>query len=420
MPNLNYFRGSPGGTGVPAGWGQATNTGMAAGISKGMDALAKGLEKFFQNKREQAEEDAYAELLEKLNELPGKTKEVGRKTSDEVMSAAMEGTQNLPEYLTKAAAEGHIEPIPGSFKGWTGDNSGFYTPHGPMPVDSSSVGTKQEMVPNPDIEGMLYDAESGEYYPHSVLPSGEFETITYPDGITEYVAGTQPAPQMIPGPTVPDFSSSVPLERPMPAYRATEAGMAGQQVPLSFAEQDQARNQLIAEYTRRIGTDRAEKLMGEQFKIHRDETGKPVFGSLGKSLQPYPGATTKPLFSEKDFVDMEINGQQAKLNIRNGHITTADGGSLDQVFKNQKDRITAENTKLKELKKLNPELEFVYLSDEGQYLTQPPSWFGNSYQSRTPIPIDEAIGLTTVEKSSSKKPVPLSEQRATDLVESWK
>lgn len=205
---------------------------------------------------------------------------------------------------------------------------------------------------------------------------------------------------------VPDIPPGIPLDRPMPDYRAPEALMAehARQVPLSFAEQDQQRNQLIAEYTRRIGTDRAEKLMGEQFKIHRDETGKPVFGSLGKSLQPYPGATTKPLFSEKDFVDMEINGQPTKLNIRNGHITSVDGGTLDQVFKNEKDRITAENTKLKELKKLNPELEFVYLSDEGQYLTQPPSWFGNSFQSRTPIPIDEAIGLTAVEKSSSKKP----------------
>ena len=226
MPNLSYFRGSPGGTGVPAGFGQATNTGMAAGISKGMDALARGLEKYFENKREQAEEDAYAELLEKLGELPGKTKEVGRKTSDEVMSAAMEGTENLPEYLTKAAAEGHIEPIPGNYKGWTGDNSGFYTPHGPMPVDSSSVGTKQEMVPNPDIEGMLYDAESGEYYPHSVLPSGEFETKTYPDGITEYVSEAFPAPQMIPGPMVPDIPPGVPLDRPMPDFQAPEALMA--------------------------------------------------------------------------------------------------------------------------------------------------------------------------------------------------
>ena len=418
MPNLSYFRGSPGGTGVPAGFGQATNTGMAAGLSKGMDALAKGLEKFFENKREQAEEDAYAELLEKLNELPGKTKEVGRKTSQQVSDE----TPGLPDFLDTA-----MEQVPSSA--------------GPMNVDPSSTDImlpmKQEMIPNPDIEGMLYDPESGEYYPHltdtMMHGKGTGQFLQTPDGhyipassaATEFPgqwtpeqweAGMQPVPQMIPGPMVPDFPPGVPLPRPGAEYRATEAGMAGQQVPLSFAEQDQARNQLIAEYTRRIGTDRAEKLMGEQFKIHRDETGKPVFGSLGKSLQPYPGATTKPLFSEKDFVDMEINGQRAKLNIRNGHITTADGGTLDQVFKNEKDRITAENTKLKELKKLNPELEFVYLSDEGQYLTQPPSWFGNSSQSRTPIPIDEAIGLTTVEKSSSKKPATLSRGAAADLL----
>ena len=90
MAQLNYFRGQTSG-GVPAGLGQATNTGMAVGISKGMDALARGLEKFFQNKREQAEEDAYAELLKKLNEVPD-TKEVGRKSAEEVAS----GTPGLP------------------------------------------------------------------------------------------------------------------------------------------------------------------------------------------------------------------------------------------------------------------------------------------------------------------------------------
>ena len=118
MSNLNYFRGSPGGTGVPAGWGQSTNTGAVAGISKGMDALAKGLEKFFQNKKDQAEEDAYAELLEKLNELPGKTKEVGRKTSQQVSDE----TPGLPDYLDMV-----MEQVPGS----------EFT--GPMPVDPSSI-----------------------------------------------------------------------------------------------------------------------------------------------------------------------------------------------------------------------------------------------------------------------------------------
>ena len=404
MPNLSYFRGSPGGTGVPAGWGQATNTGMAAGLSKGMDALAKGLEKFFENKREQAEEDAYAELLEKLNELPGKTKEVGRKTSDEVMSAAMEGTQNLPEYLTKAAAEGHIEPIPGSFKGWTGDNSGFYTPHGPMPVDSSSVGTKQEMVPNPDIEGMLYDAESGEYYPHSVLPSGEFETITYPDGITEYVAGTQPAPQMIPGPMVPDFSSSVPLERPMPEYRATEAGMAGQQVPLSFAEQDQARNQLIAEYTRRIGTDRAEKLMGEQFKTHRDAAGNPIAYSLGKTFQLAP--KTDPAFTSKDFISIMIGDIEGKFNVRTGRITLpSQENVISAAVSGDIREADARRASLKAMKGIDPPIRFVTFNEDSR------NWVGAEEGDSGAVRIDEAIARETTEE-----PATLSREAAADLL----
>jgi hypothetical protein len=409
MPNLNYFRGSPGGTGVPAGWGQATNTGAAAGVSKGMDALAQGLSKFFQNKKEQAEEDAYAELLEKLNEVPGNTKEVGRKTSEQVEGQ----TPGLPDFLDTAMGQ-----VPGS----------EFT--GPMPVDppgdyeSYPQLISQEQIPNPDIEGMLYDPESGEYYPHltdtMLHGKGTGQFLQSPDGnyipassaATEFPgewtpdqweAGMQPVPQTIPGPVMqtPVLPPEQAMQRPMPDFQATEAAMAGQQVPLSFGEQDQARQQLIAEYTRRIGTDRAEKLMGEQFKIHRDETGNPVFASLGKSLQPYPGSTTKPLFSEKDFVDMEINGQPTKLNIRNGQVTTVNGGRLDQVFKNKKDKITAENTKLKELKKLNPELEYVYLNDDGEYLTQPTAWTGSGSKA---VPIDEAIGLTTVEKSSSKNP----------------
>ncbi len=404
MPNLSYFRGSPGGTGVPAGFGQATNTGMAAGISKGMDALAKGLEKFFQNKKEQAEEDAYAELLEKLNELPGKTKEVGRKTSDEVMSAAMEGTENLPEYLTKAAAEGHIEPIPGNFKGWTGDNSGFYTPHGPMPVDSSSVGTKQEMVPNPDIEGMLYDAESGEYYPHSVLPSGEFETKTYPDGITEYVSEAFPAPQMIPGPMVPDFSSSVPLERPMPAYRATEAGMAGQQVPLSFAEQDQARNQLIAEYTRRIGTDRAEKLMGEQFKTHRDAAGKPLAYSLGKTFQLAP--KTDPAFTSKDFIPITVGEVEGVFNVRKGTITLpTQPDAINAAVSGDLKEADARRASLKAMKGIDPPIKFVIFNEDSR------NWAGAEEGDSGAVRIDEAIARETTEE-----PAPLSRGAAEDLL----
>jgi len=293
---------------------------MAAGISKGMDALAKGLEKFFQNKREQAEEDAYAELLEKLNELPGKTKEVGRKTSQQVSDE----TPGLPDFLDTA-----MEQVPSSA--------------GPMNVDPSSTDImlpmKQEMIPNPDIEGMLYDPESGEYYPHltdtMMHGKGTGQFLQTPDGhyipassaATEFPgqwtpeqweAGMQPVPQMIPGPMVPDFPPGVPLPRPGAEYRATEAGMAGQQVPLSFAEQDQARNQLIAEYTRRIGTDRAEKLMGEQFKTHRDEAGDPIAYSYGKSFQLAP--KTDPSFTEKDFTEFEVGGVKGVMNRRTGAI----------------------------------------------------------------------------------------------------
>jgi len=213
MSNLSYFRGSPGGTGVPAGFGQATNTGMAAGLSKGMDALAKGLEKFFQNKKEQAEEDAYAELLEKLNEVPGKTKEVGRKTAEQVEGQ----TPGLPDFLDTAMGQ-----VPGS----------EFT--GPMPVDPSSIVPpedyesypqliSQEQIPNPDIEGMLYDPESGEYYPHltdtMLHGKGTGQFLQSPDGnyipassaATEFPgawtpdqwkAGMQPVPQTIPGPVM--------------------------------------------------------------------------------------------------------------------------------------------------------------------------------------------------------------------------
>jgi len=390
MPNLSYFRGSPGGTGVPAGFGQATNTGMAAGISKGMDALAKGLEKFFENKREQAEEDAYAELLEKLGELPGKTKEVGRKTSQQVSGE----TPGLPDFLDTA-----MEQVPGS----------EFT--GPMNVDPASIDPaqtmmpmKQEMVPNPNIEGMLYDAESGEYYPHSVLPSGEFETKTYPDGITEYVSEAFPAPQMIPGSMVPDFSSSVPLERPMPAYRATEAAMAGQQVPLSFAEQDQARNQLIAEYTRRIGTDRAEKLMGEQFKTHRDAAGKPLAYSLGKTFQLAP--KTDPAFTSKDFIPITVGEVEGVFNVRKGTITLpTQPDAINAAVSGDLKEADARRASLKAMKGIDPPIKFVIFNEDSR------NWAGAEEGDSGAVRIDEAIARETTEE-----PAPLSRGAAEDLL----
>ena len=392
MPNLSYFRGSPGGTGVPAGFGQATNTGMAAGISKGMDALARGLEKYFENKREQAEEDAYAELLEKLGELPGKTKEVGRKTSQQVSGE----TPGLPDFLDTA-----MEQVPGS----------EFT--GPMNVDPASIDPaqtmmpmKQEMVPNPNIEGILYDAESGEYYPHSVLPSGEFETKTYPDGITEYVSEAFPAPQMIPGPMVPDIPPGVPLDRPMPDFQAPEALMAehARQVPLSFAEQDQARNQLIAEYTRRIGTDRAEKLMGEQFKTHRDAAGKPLAYSLGKTFQLAP--KTDPAFTSKDFIPITVGEVEGVFNVRKGTITLpTQPDAINAAVSGDLKEADARRASLKAMKGIDPPIKFVIFNEDSR------NWAGAEEGDSGAVRIDEAIARETTEE-----PAPLSRGAAEDLL----
>ena len=412
MPNLSYFRGSPGGTGVPAGFGQATNTGMAAGISKGMDALAKGLEKFFQNKREQAEEDAYAELLEKLNELPGKTKEVGRKTSQQVSDE----TPGLPDFLDTA-----MEQVPSSA--------------GPMNVDPSSTDImlpmKQEMIPNPDIEGMLYDPESGEYYPHltdtMMHGKGTGQFLQTPDGhyipassaATEFPgqwtpeqweAGMQPVPQMIPGPMVPDFPPGVPLPRPGAEYRATEAGMAGQQVPLSFAEQDQARNQLIAEYTRRIGTDRAEKLMGEQFKTHRDAAGNPIAYSLGKSLQMAP--KTDPAYTTDDFIEIEVGGVKGALNRRDGTIKLpTQEGALEEGIAALKKIKEMNRNSLVALKEAGT--TEVYFDPEDKVFKDaalvPSKWYGA--KAHPTIEIDKAIAAQTTEEKKG-----MSRGAAADLL----
>jgi len=330
MAQLNYFRGQTSG-GVPAGLGQATNTGMAVGISKGMDALAKGLEKFFQNKREKAEEDAYAELLKKLNEMPD-TKEVGRKSAEEVAS----GTPGLPDFLDTAMEQesefvGPMEATPESIAALQKAQAN--------PDDLPQVIT-QEMSYNPDIEGMMFDPATNQYYPHATdtmitgKGTGQFHITDdgrYVKGSqagidkpgawspAEWEAGEQPVPQMIPTYTqTPVFPSLEGMQRPAPKYRATEAAMAGQQVPLSFAEQDQMRNQLIADYASRIGADRAEKLMGEQFKVHRDDAGNPVAYSLGKSMMAAP--KTDPSFTEKDFIEFEVGGVKGVMNRRTGAI----------------------------------------------------------------------------------------------------
>ena len=153
MAQLNYFRGQTSG-GVPAGLGQATNTGMAVGISKGMDALARGLEKFFQNKREKAEEDAYAELLKKLNEMPD--------TRDATAEEAAAGTPGLPDFLDtgmeKSEFIGPMEATPESVAALQKAQAN--------PDDLPQVIT-QEMSYNPDIEGMMFDPATNQYYPHA-------------------------------------------------------------------------------------------------------------------------------------------------------------------------------------------------------------------------------------------------------------
>ena len=295
MAQLNYFRGQTSG-GVPAGLGQATNTGMAVGISKGMDALARGLEKFFQNKREKAEEDAYAELLKKLNEMPD-TKEVGRKSAEEVAS----GTPGLPDFLDTAMEQGSEVS-------------------GPMPLNPESIPdpsqtmmpTKQ--VPNPIFDqGLVFVPESGDYQPIVQDPNtGQYFPPAVPDQ-DGFITLKAPIPETV---SAPDFPSGMPL--PFTDYQPTEAAMAGEQVPLSFAEQDQMRNQLIADYANRIGADRAEKLMGEQFKVHRDDAGNPVAYSLGKSMMAAP--KTDPSFTEEDFIEFEVGGVKGVMNRRTGAI----------------------------------------------------------------------------------------------------
>ena len=295
MAQLNYFRGQTSG-GVPAGLGQATNTGMAVGISKGMDALAKGLEKFFQNKREKAEEDAYAELLKKLNEMPD-TKEVGRKSAEEVAS----GTPGLPDFLDTAMEQGSEVS-------------------GPMPLNPESIPdpsqtmmpTKQ--VPNPIFDqGLVFVPESGDYQPIVQDPNtGQYFPPAVPDQ-DGFISLKAPIPETV---SAPDFPSGTPL--PFTDYQPTEAAMAGEQVPLSFAKQDQMRNQLIADYASRIGADRAEKLMGEQFKVHRDDAGNPVAYSLGKSMMAAP--KTDPSFTEEDFIEFEVGGVKGVMNRRTGAI----------------------------------------------------------------------------------------------------
>jgi len=437
MSNLNYFRGSPGGTGVPAGWGQATNTGAAAGVSKGMDALAQGLSKFFQNKKEQAEEDAYAELLEKLNEVPGNTKEVGRKTAEQVSGE----TPGLPDFLDTA-----MRQVPGS----------EFT--GPMPVDPSSIvppedyesypqSISQEQIPNPRtvemdlyreihasndissfiVNGMLYDGESGEYYPLSPLPPGaknppgfgnEFETITYPgpttrydgyqpvqDNITEHVVGAS-VPETIPGPVTqtPILPPEQAMQRPMPDFQATEAAMAGQQVPLSFGEQDQARQQLIAEYTRRIGTDRAEKLMGEQFKTHRDAAGNPLAYSLGKTFQLAP--KTDPAFASKDFIPIMIGDIEGKFNVRDGKITLpSQENVISAAVSGDIRESDARRASLKAMKGIDPPIKFVTFNEDSR------NWASAEEGDSGAVRIDEAIARETTEEPAST-----SRQRAAELL----
>jgi hypothetical protein len=400
MAQLNYFRGQTSG-GVPAGLGQATNTGMAVGISKGMDALAKGLEKFFQNKREKAEEDAYAELLKKLNEMPD-TKEVGRKSAEEVAS----GTPGLPDFLDTAMEQesefvGPMEATPESVAALQKAQAN--------PDDLPQVIT-QEMSYNPAIEGMMFDPATNQYYPHATdtmitgKGTGQFHITDdgrYVKGSqagidkpgawspAEWEAGEQPVPQMIPTYTqTPVFPSLEGMQRPAPEYRATEAAMAGQQVPLSFAEQDQMRNQLIADYASRIGADRAEKLMGEQFKVHRDDAGNPVAYSLGKSMMAAP--KTDPLFTKDDFEDITIGGVTGKLNKRTGTVKLpTQDSALKEGLEALRQMKSMNRASLKALKDQGT----THVVFDSKTKIYKPAELGSYGDTR--IPIDSAIAMQT-------------------------
>jgi hypothetical protein len=274
-----------------------------------------------------------------------------------------------------------------------------------MPANPSAPKeTRTEMFPNPAIEGMLYDSNTGEYYPHSTLPSGEFETVTTPGipGVgdyrpevperVDYIAEAFPAPREIP------MITEVPqgMARPLPDFQPTEAAMAGKQVPLSFAEQDQMRNELIADYTQRIGTDRAEKLMGEQFKIHRDEQGNPVAYSLGKSLMPAKKSTRT--YTEKDFVESEVGGVPYIINKHTG----------DTSFPRQEGVVAGAVTALKKTKEMN-KAALIALKNQGVtevYLDPETKQFKNADRDDSlmfdhpKIPINEAIASQTTEEEN--------------------
>ena len=381
MAQLNYFRGQTSG-GVPYGVGQATNTGMAAGVSKGMDALAKGLEKFFQNKKEKAEEDAYAELLKKLNEVSGETKEVGRKSAASVAS----GTPGLPDFLDTAMEQ--ISEV-----------------SGPMPLDPGSIPdpsqtmlpTKQ--VPNPVLEdGLVFVPQSGDYQPIVQDPrTGQ----NFPPAVADkdgFITLQPPIPETV---SAPDLPPGLPMDRPSPEYQPSEAAMAGQQVPLSFTEQDQMRNQLIADYTQRIGTDRAEKLMGEQFKIHRDEQGSPVAYSLGKSLMPVP--KSEKTYNEKDLIPVKVGEVDGVLNTKNGQIKlpTQEGALAGAVTADKK--ISEMNViSLNAMKDAG--IKSVVQTEDGKFIdaeSAPKKLFGYGKPIGRVIPIEAAIAEQTKSKSST-------------------
>ena len=374
MAQLNYFRGQTSG-GVPAGLGQATNTGMAVGISKGMDALARGLEKFFQNKREKAEEDAYAELLKKLNEMPD-TKEVGRKSAEEVAS----GTPGLPDFLDTAMEQGSEVS-------------------GPMPLNPESIPdpsqtmmpTKQ--VPNPIFDqGLVFVPESGDYQPIVQDPNtGQYFPPAVPDQ-DGFITLKAPIPETV---SAPDFPSGMPL--PFTDYQPTEAAMAGEQVPLSFAEQDQMRNQLIADYASRIGADRAEKLMGEQFKVHRDDAGNPVAYSLGKSMMAAP--KTDPSFTEEDFIEFEVGGVKGVMNRRTGAIKlpTQEGALAEGIagIKKMKEMNRASLVALKE-----GGVTHVFLDPKDKVFKDPS--LDKSWINKHPlIEIEKAIATQTTQDTNA-------------------
>jgi len=129
-------------------------------------------------------------------------------------------------------------------------------------------------------------------------------------------------------------------------------------------------------------------LMGEQFKVHRDDAGNPVAYSLGKSMMAAP--KTDPEFSGEDFEDMTIGGVTGKLNKRTGQVK----------LPTQEDALKVGVEMVKQMKSMN-RASLKALKNQGtthvvfdsKTKVFKPAELGSSWDTR--IPIDSAIAMQT-------------------------